>query len=303
MMPQGPAPSAKGASRLPPLWAESAGEGESATVGAARPVVNDASFRRPSRGAQLVYMKDLLRELVVRDMKIRYEGTALGFAWMLAKPLLFVGVFFFVFQVVLALDTPRFTSFSFIGILVYTWFQSALGDASFVAFSNRELVRRPQFRVAVLPLVAVMTNMVHFLLSLPVLTVVLLLGGSEPSVALLALPLVVLIQFLLTAGLAYLTAAASVLFRDIGHLLNVVLTAFFFVCPIFYGADRVPAEFQAIYRLNPLVALLESYRNPLLHGLPPDWGSLMTVAAVAVLLAAVGYTVFERARHRFVEEL
>lgn len=302
MMQQGPTPS-EDASGVRRLWPETARDYGSAKHDAARPLVGNVLPTRPSTSSQLVYLKDLLRELVVRDMKIRYEGTVLGFAWMLAKPLLFVGVFFFVFQMVLALDIPRFTSFAFVGILVYTWFQSALTDASFVALSNRELVRRPQFRVAILPLVTVMTNMVHFLLSLPVLVLVLLLGGSKPSTALLTLPLVALIQFLLTAGLAYLAAAASVLFRDIGHLLSVVLSVFFFVCPIFYDASQVPAEFQTVYRLNPLVALLESYRNPLLHGLPPDWGSLMTVAAVAVLLAVVGYAVFERTRYRFVEEL
>lgn len=268
-----------------------------------KPSVKTLPFGPEMKAARLIYGRDLLRELVVRDMKIRYEGTLLGFAWMLAKPLLFVGVFFFVFQTVLAIETPRFTSFAFIGILVYTWFQSALVDASFVAIRNRQLVRRPQFRVAVLPLVAVMTNLLHFLLSLPILIVVLLLGGSEPSAALLALPLVIVIQFVLTAGLAYLAAAASVLFRDIGHLLGVVLTAFFFVSPIFYEAQRVPAEFQTFYRLNPLVSLLESYRNPLLHHAPPDWGSLMTVAAIALLLALVGCTVFERVSHRFAEEL
>ena len=261
------------------------------------------SFGPPLIGSRLVYARDLLRALVVRDMKIRYEGTLLGFAWMLAKPVLFVGVFFFVFQTVLALDIPRFTSFAFIGVLAYTWFQTALVEASFVAFSNRELVRRPQFPLAVLPLIPVVTNLIHFLLSLPILVVVLLLGGSELNLGLLAVPLVVIVQFVLTSGLAYLAAAASVLFRDIGHLLGVILTVFFFVSPIFYDAASVPAEFQAMYRLNPLVSLLDSYRGPLLHGVAPAWDSLLIVAAIAVGLATVGYVVFTRVSHRFAEEL
>lgn len=253
--------------------------------------------------AQLLHARDLLWALVLRDMKIRYEGTLLGFAWMLAKPLLFVGVFVFVFQVVLTLDLPRFTSFAFIGILVYGWFQSALVEGAFVALGNRELVRRPQFPVAVLPLVPVAVHLVHLLLSLPILAAALVLGGSRPSAALLAIPLVIAVQLVLTAGLAYFAAALSVLFRDTGHLLGVVLTAFFFVSPVFYDAALVPTALQPLYRLNPLVGLLESYRNPLLHGLPPDWGSLATVAACALPLAAAGYHVFQRVSHRFAEEL
>ena len=252
---------------------------------------------------RLVYLMDLVRALVARDIKIRYEGTVLGFTWMLAKPFLFVGVFFFVFEVILSLDTPRFTSFTLTGMLVYTWFQSSLVGAASIVFWNRDLVRRPQFRVSVLPLIPVVSSLVHFLLSLPILIVILLLGGSEPTVALLVLPLVLLIQFVLTMGLAYLAAAASVLFRDIGHLLEVVLAAFFFVTPIFYEVSRVPAEFQTVYRLNPLVSLLESYRNPLLYGLTPDWASLTVVAVAAIVLAMTGYWLFERASPRFAEEL
>lgn len=276
----------------------STGPGEASTA-----CIGDAAAAGRSKGVTLIYVRDLLWALVVRDIKIRYEGTFLGFAWMLAKPFLFVAVFFFVFEAVLSLETPRFTSFTLIGMLVYIWFQSSLVGAATVAFSNRELVRRPQFRMAVLPLISVMSNLVHFLLSLPFLVIVLLVGGSEPSAALLALPLVLIVQFLLTAGLAYLAAAASILFRDIGHLLEVILSVFFFVTPIFYEASRVPAAFQPIYQLNPLTWLLEGYRNPLLHALPPDWGPLAIVGATALGVAMIGYWLFERVSHQFAEEV
>lgn len=261
------------------------------------------SFGRDTKIASLIYAKDLLRELVARDLKIRYEGTFLGFAWTLARPLLTLGVLFFVFQVVLMVDVPRFTSFALTGILVYTWFQSSLVDACNVALSNRDLVRRPQFKTAVLPLVPIMTGLIHFLLALPVLAMFLLFGGSGLSAALITVPLVIMIQFILTAGLAYFAAATTVLYRDTGHLLSAALMLFFFVSPIFYDVDKVPPDLQAIYRLNPLVALLEGYRNPLLHGVPPDWGSLATVAAIGLLLAFAGYTLFEKVSHRFAEEL
>lgn len=261
------------------------------------------SSRVQAKVADLIYARDLLRALVVRDMKIRYESSFLGLAWTFARPLLTLGVLFFVFQVVVVLDVPRFTSFALIGIFVYTWFQSSLIDACAVALSNRDLVRRPRFRVAVLPLVAVTTGLVHFLLALPVLAMVLLFGGSRPDAALLALPAVVMIQFILTTGLAYIAAAVTVFYRDAGHLLNVALTLLFFLSPVFYHADQVPAEFQALYRLNPLVALLEGYRNPLLYGAAPGWDALAIVGAIGAILTVVGCRLFEKASSRFVEEL
>jgi lipopolysaccharide transport system permease protein len=260
-------------------------------------------FAQPMAFAKLTYVRDLLRELVRRDTKVRYEGTLLGVLWLLAKPLLTVGVLFFTFHLVLAINVPRFTSFALIGVLVYTWFQSSLLDASSIGLANRDLVRRPQFTIAILPLVAVMTNFVHFLFAVPVLAVVLLIGGSDPSIALFALPGVMAIQFVATTGLAYIVAAAGVLYRDIGHLVGVGLTLFFFLSPVFYDPTQVPPEYQPLYRLNPLVALLDAYRALLLRGETPEWSGLAIVAAVGTLLALIGALLFKKVSHRFVEEL
>jgi len=253
--------------------------------------------------AELIQLRDLLRELVMRDMKIRYEGTVLGFAWTLANPLLFVGVFYFLFNVVLDVGTPRFTSYTLIGMLVYTWFQSSVVEACSIARSNRDLVRRPQFKVAVLPLVSVTGNLIHLLLAFPILAGILLFDGSRPSVALLALPIVLIVQFILTVGLAYFGAAVSVLYRDIGYLIDVILRVFFFLTPIFYEVSKVPAQFQTLYSFNPLVPLLDAYRSPLIHGLPPSWDSLLGAGLIAMLLAIAGYKLFGMISHRFAEEL
>ncbi|MDH3311118.1 MAG: ABC transporter permease [Gammaproteobacteria bacterium] len=253
--------------------------------------------------AELIQLRDLLRELVMRDMKIRYEGTVLGFAWTLVNPLLFVGVFYFLFNVVLDVGTSRFTSYTLIGMLVYMWFQSSVVEACSIARSNRDLVRRPQFKLAVLPLVSVMGNLIHLLLAFPILAVILLFDGSQPSVALLALPIVIIVQFVLTVGLAYFGAAVSVLYRDVGYIIDVLLKVFFFLTPIFYEVSKVPPQFQTLYSLNPLVPLLDAFRNPLIHGLPPSWNSLLSLGLIALLLVIAGYKLFVKISHRFAEEL
>jgi lipopolysaccharide transport system permease protein len=253
--------------------------------------------------AELIQLRDLLRELVMRDMKIRYEGTVLGFAWTLVNPLLFVGVFYFLFNVVLDVGTSRFTSYTLIGMLVYMWFQSSVVEACSIARSNRDLVRRPQFKVAVLPLVSVTGNLIHLLLAFPILAVILLVEGSQPSAALLTLPIVIIVQFIFTVGLTYFGAAISVLYRDIGYLVDVLLRVFFFLTPIFYEVSKVPPQFQTLYSLNPLVPFLDAYRNPLIHGLPPSWNTLLNLGLIALLLAIAGYRVFVKISHRFAEEI
>src|SRR2546425_822667 len=117
------------------------------------------------------------------------------------------------------------------------------------------------------------------------------------------LPLVMVLQFILTLSLAYLVATANVIFRDTQHLLGVLLQLLFFLSPVFYEASAVPARYQPLYRLNPLVHLLDAYRAVLLRGTLPEGLPLLVLGVVAVGLLYVGLKVFTHTSYRFVEEL
>ncbi len=252
---------------------------------------------------RLVYLHDLLRELVVRDLKVRYKRSVLGFAWALVNPLMFLTVFYFLFKVALALDIPRFGPFAFTGMLVYTWFQSSVLQASGSITDSRELIRWPGFTAPVLPVVTVTTNLVHLLFALPLLMIFLFFEGTVPGRVTLLLPVVIAIQFVFTLGLGYLVAAGNVLFRDIEHLMGVLLQLLFFLTPIFYDISLVPERFQPMYRLNPMMHLVQAYRVILLDGTSPTALSLLQLSVLAVVLLVVGHTVFVHLSYRFVEEL
>ncbi|TMA57854.1 MAG: ABC transporter permease, partial [Deltaproteobacteria bacterium] len=168
---------------------------------------------------------------------------------------------------------------------------------------SRELIRCPGFPAAILPVVTVATNLIHFLLSFPVLLLFLLLNGTGLSLTILASPLVMVLQFILTLSLAYLVATANVIFRDTQHLLGVLLQLLFFLSPVFYDASTVPARYQSLYRLNPLVHLIDAYRAVLLRGTLPEGLPLLALGVVAVGLLYVGLKVFTQTSYRFVEEL
>jgi lipopolysaccharide transport system permease protein len=255
------------------------------------------------RWRQVIYVRDLARELVVRDLKRRYKRSALGVVWSLLGPLAQMLVLTFVFHRVVPLDIPNYRVFVFCGILVWAWFQSSLQLASGSITDNRELVRCPNFPVAVLPAVSVATNLVHFVLALPVLFAFLLVGGGSLSAALLALPLVIALQFAFTLGLAYIVAALQVSFRDTQHLLGVGLMLLFYLSPVFYDASAVPPAYQAVYRANPMVPLIGAYRGLLLPGPAFDAAPLLVLSMVAGALLWAGHDAFRRASHRFVEEL
>ena len=252
---------------------------------------------------RLIYLRDLLRELVVREMRLRYERSILGMAWSILNPLAQMLVYNFLFRVVFRLDIPNYPVFVFTGVLAWNWFHQALMLTTGAITNNRELIRQPGFPLAVLPVVTVATPLVDLLSALPVLLCFLLLGGGRLTGALLALPLVVGIQFLLIQGLGYLLASIHVTFRDTQHLLGVALMLLFYLTPVFYRADMVPESFQPIYNLNPMVHLIGAYRAILIEDSLPDWHTLLILAPLVGVLAWGGWAVFVRASYHFAEEL
>lgn len=252
---------------------------------------------------RLAVLRDLVVQLVIRELRLRYRRSVLGLVWAVALPLGQVLVLIFIFTVVLPTGIGRYTAFVSIGVLVWTWFQSAVIMSATAITGNRELVRRPGFASDVLPIATVGTNLFLFLMALPALVIVAIWAGGEVGVGLAALPLLIAVQFMLTLGLAYFVASLNVTLRDTQQMINLLLLLLFFLSPIFYDTSNVPAAYRPLYDLNPFVAILGGYRTALVHGTIPDLVSLAEVAAVAIALVLIGHRLFEHASHRFAEEI
>jgi lipopolysaccharide transport system permease protein len=262
-----------------------------------------SSERTPLYERRLIHLRDLLRELVVRDMKVRYKRSVLGFAWTLITPLMQLLVFYFIFQVVLSFNIPRFSTFAFCGLLAWNWFQSSVSQAAGAMTHNRELIRKPGFPATILPVVNVVTNLIHFILALPILLFFLVISGSTLEPTILGLPILILVQFILTLSLAYLVATLNVIFRDIEHIIGVVLYLLYFLTPIFYDARIIPEQYRPFYRINPMVHLVEAYRDLLLSGVQPNWFVLLWLGLAAVILLYLSHNILTRTKYRFAEEL
>ncbi|MEG3974251.1 ABC transporter permease [Microcoleus sp. herbarium8] len=254
-------------------------------------------------GRTITHFFDLLRVLVDREMKLLYKRSTLGIAWTLISPLLQLAVFSFLFRSVVPLNIPKFSSFAFSGLLVWSWSQTALFQATGLITNNKALIRQPNFPTAILPIVTTMTGLIHFMLALPVLILFLAIDGVPLKPVLFLLPLLMFIQFILTVSFAYPLAALNVTFRDTQHTLGVVLQMMFYLTPIFYDISSVPKQFQPFYQLNPMVPLLGAYRDILLKGTQPDWLALLIVSLVVAALLPIGLGIFRRQSTTFVEEL
>lgn len=249
------------------------------------------------------YFRDVVLTLVRRDFAGRYRNTVVGVAWSLITPLLFVLVFYFVFKVTLNISIEKYASFVYIGILAWTWFQSSVAEGVAAITSNPNLVSQPGFPVASLPIVAVTTNLFNLVVAAPVLLVLLLVEGTRPSLTMFWLPLIVIVQYVLTLSVCFFVAAVNVAVRDVQYIVPVMLQIGYYLTPIFYSGDKIPERYRPILRANPMYGLVEAYRDALIGGRSPDLVVLTATLVISLILLAVATSYFRRASYRFLEEL
>lgn len=246
---------------------------------------------------------DVLAVLTSRDLKAQYKRSFFGFGWALGGPLLQLIVFSTIFQNVLGSRIENYASFVFIGVLVWGWFQGSLGQSVGLITGNAALARQPGFPLSLLPHVTVSVRFLHFAIVMPLLVGLLWWQGIRPTSAWCALPLLILIQYLLTVGLAYPLASLNVLHRDTQHIVGVLLQLMMFVTPIFYSIEVIPDELRRWYYINPVVSLVQSWRTVLLDGQWPDPGVLGILFSAGLALIVIGRKIFIAQSHRFVEEM
>lgn len=258
---------------------------------------------------QLPRYRGLIQSLVARELKARYRGSVLGFFWSFINPLLLLLIYSFVFAVVLPGTRPSslepYALFMFCGILPWTWFSASLSEASGCLISSGNLIKKVLFPAEILPIVTVLSNMIHFLLGLPILAAFLIfyrmpLGFTE----LLWFPVIVAVQLVLTFGLSLILSALTVHFRDIRDILSNVLTFWFFATPIIYPMSEAPSFGRTLLNANPFTHLAISYQEVLFYPGPfGHWRWLMALAGVAAVVFLVGYFLFDRLRDSFAEEV
>jgi homopolymeric O-antigen transport system permease protein len=258
---------------------------------------------------RLLRYRGLVQSLVARELKARYRGSVLGFFWSFINPLLLLLIYTFVFTEVLPgthpADIEPYALFMFCGILPWTWFSSSLSESANVLISNGNLIKKVLFPAEILPIVNVLANMVHFFLGLPILVAFLIYYWRPLTLGELAwFPAVVLVQLVLTTGLALILSALTVHFRDIKDILGNLLTFWFFATPVIYPMTQAPGFARQLLNLNPFTHLAISYQEILFYPGPfGHWKWLVAIGAGSILLFFVGFFLFDRLRDSFAEEV
>jgi lipopolysaccharide transport system permease protein len=255
----------------------------------------------------LVRYRALIRSLVSRELKARYRGSMLGFLWSFVNPLLLLLTYTIVFTVIVRnqqADVQPYFLFLFCGILPWTWFQASLAEASGVIIASGNLIKKVLFPAEVLPTVSVLANLAHFVLGLPILLGFLAWKGKLGWMA-LALPLPMLVQLVLSLGLALFLSALTVHFRDIQSILSHVLHLWFFATPVIYSYAALgeSSRLRQVLRLNPMTHVVVTYQQMLFYGRVDHWRGLFLALLVGLLAFAAGAFLFDRLRDTLPEEV
>ena len=260
---------------------------------------------------EIIRHRELIFTLVSRELKARYRGTVLGFFWSLINPLLLMAVYTVVFGFIIGgARAPGFEGnkwmyalFLFNGILPWTWFSSSLLESANVLNVQGALIKKIKFPVEVLPIMVVTTNMVHFILGLPVLIAFFFLFGKPLTPWVLFLPISLIVQYIFTLGLCFLVSALTVHFKDIKDILANLITLWFFATPIIYPYESVPKALQYVLNLNPMTHIIESYHYSFFMGSLPHYKRFSITILVGLLFFYLGYLLFDKLRDTFVEEV
>jgi lipopolysaccharide transport system permease protein len=287
----------------------------------ARTAIDPTRARRASDPATLLPFSFLQsgwkhRRLILRltrgRIDARYRGSLLGGLWVAILPLLMLGVYTFVFSVVLRArwsgagahaGEAHFALVLFSGLILFSIFAECINEAPGLMQASQNYIKQVMFPSEVLAWVSLGAALWRFVVSLVLLLVFYVAVIGAPPLASLTLLLDLVPVILLTLGGVWLLASLGVFLRDLAQFVSVITAALLFLSPIFYPASRVPAAFQPYLYLNPFCPILEGSRRALFEAQLPDWGPLALVTGIAWLTAWMGYAWFMRTKSSFADVL
>jgi lipopolysaccharide transport system permease protein len=278
------------------------------TAPAARPraiTIVDSHAAWFSLGAllQLWQYRELTYALTQREIKARYRQSLLGFGWAIIQPLAFMVVFSLVFGRFARVPTDGldYPIFAYTALVPWTFLSNALATATIGLVSQRSVVTKTYFPREVIVLSQVGARFIDFLAAAAVLAGMLVWYQIPPTLWLLLVPVLLVIEMALIVGLSLITSALNVSFRDLAPVVTLGLQVWLYLTPVSYPLSLVPAYLLPFYVLNPMVGLIDSFRTVVGHGQPPDWGLLGISTAMSGIILAGAYVYFKRAERVFAD--
>lgn len=248
--------------------------------------------------------RQMISSLVRKELRGRYKGSVLGFLWTFINPLLQLMVYTMVFSVILRAGIEKYYLFLFVALIPWIFFSGSITAGSSCILNQKDLVKKIYFPREVLPIAHVTTCFVNMLLSFIVIFFVVAVSGTGINlIAICYLPIIMIVEYILALGMTMIFSALTVYFRDLEHILGILVMAWQFLTPIMYSIDIVPKNIMPIFMANPMTPIIIAYRDILYYGQIPDIGTLLHAFILGIVTLFIGYIVFDKLQKHFAEEL
>lgn len=246
----------------------------------------------------LIRYRDLIRELVARDLKVRYRRSTVGFLWTMLQPLLMMLVMQVAFAAIFRVNVENYPVYVLAGVLFWNFFQQTIITSMNSLKGNAHLVKKLPLPHEVFPVATVIAGVINLGLATVPLLAILVVTGHPLQPSLLFLPVAILIVSVFTLGAGFLLSPLAVFFHDTVELVTVVLGLLFYLTPIMYPLSLIPERYHWVVRLNPLRSILEVFRDPIYYGKIPPLSHLSVAVGLAVVTLALGAYVFRKSSNR-----
>jgi lipopolysaccharide transport system permease protein len=245
--------------------------------------------------------RDLVTVLLQKELKVRYGNKSLGYFWSIANPLASAMIYYFAFGYILKVNIPEYALVLISGLFPWQWIGNSVGSAPSLFLGNASIIKKVNFPTSLLPLCTVLNHTIHFLMSIPVILLVMLFYQKQPHVSwLYGFPLLMVIQMAMGYGMALILASINLFFRDMERLVGIVMNFVFYLTPVIYRSREVPPEIANLYVFNPFAYLITSWRDLIMYG-TIDFYHVMISASHAVFWLALSYLVYRKLSWKFAE--
>ncbi len=245
----------------------------------------------------------LVLQFALKDFKIRYTHSALGYAWSVLNPLLFFVIYYVVFAYFMRLDVPNYPGFLLLGVVLWNFFAEGTANGANALLARADLLTKTVLPREVMVYAALLSAALTFVINLFVLMGLLAVTGTPLAWTAICFPLLLVDLVLLTLGTALLLAPLYVRYRDVGYLWGIALQVGFWLTPIIYLDLMVPAQWRWIVWVNPIGRVIGDSRRVLIYGLWPGLRGLVITTVMAAAVCGFGYWAFRRLQYRLVEHL
>jgi len=247
--------------------------------------------------------RHILWRMSVSQLKVKYSGSIMGVSWAILNPLLIMFAITFVFTVILKIGIKNFSFFALAGIFPWMFFSNAIFESAFSILKQQGILHQFNLPREFIPLSSILANFLNFLIGWCAVYPVFLLYNPKIISLFPCLLLIIILNLVFVIGLGLMLSVLNVFFKDIGHLLNVLLMFWFWSTPIFYSLDMVPANFRWVFSANPMTYYIVSYKDVLFRGSVPDVFMLLGVLLWAGVSIILGMIVFSYSKNNLLKRI